>query len=138
MKRQVYKTKQRDQIFAAIESFENSHFTAADVVMRLYERGTPVSQSTVYRALEHMYEESKLQKYEKGGQEGACYQRVESVECSAHFHLRCSECGELIHMECDYMRSLTEHILQHHGFNIDVSKTIFYGCCEKCERRKNA
>ena len=134
MKRTNYRTKQREQIIAAIDNFGNEHFTAADAVARLHDMNTPVAQSTVYRALEHLCEEGVLNRYEKGGQGGACYQRADGG-CASHFHLVCSECGGLIHMDCEFMQSLAEHIKEHHGFDVDPSRTVLYGRCEKCEKK---
>ena len=60
-----------------------------------------------------------------------------SDECLEHFHLKCIECGKLIHIDCNYMKSLDEHILQHHGFKVDNSRTVLYGICNSCNEKKS-
>ncbi len=135
MKRPFYKTRQRELIFAAIESFGDEHFTAAEAVLRTHSLGTVVAQSTMYRELERLTGEGILRRFEMGAGQSACYQRSRCGDCPEHFHLKCSECGGLMHMDCRFMRELESHFKTHHGFRLDTSKTVLYGLCEKCEGR---
>jgi Fur family ferric uptake transcriptional regulator len=65
----------------------------------------------------------------------ACYQYVGDSEynhCCEHYHLKCSECGKLLHVSCEFMDEINEHIKNEHNFIIDNSKTVFYGICKEC------
>ena len=136
MKRNSYKTKQRELILDAIRSFDGGHFTVAEVMLRLSSSGAGIAQSTVYRELDRLLGSGEINRFETGGQGKACYQLSSAEDCRSHFHLRCTECGELIHMDCDFMTSLAQHVKESHGFEIDPSRTVFYGLCSKCERRR--
>lgn len=129
--KRVYNTKQKDGILRAIVSFGDRHFTAADVVRVLSDGGVRVGQATVYRTIDRLEANGELRKYVVDGISAACYQRVEG-RCREHFHLKCERCGKLIHVECEELSRIASHIASDHGFNVDHSKTVFYGRCKDC------
>ena len=45
--------------------------------------------------------------------------------------------GQLFHVSCDYLNQLGEHLLEHHGFVIDHTKTVLYGLCAACAKKKS-
>ena len=69
----------------------------------------------------------------------AAYQLLDKeMDCGGHMHLKCTECGEFHHLGCDFMSSVGEHVLSHHKFRIDNSKTLIYGLCgDCCEKEKD-
>lgn len=131
----AYKTKQREQILEYIRQNADSHLTADNIAAALHNRG--VSKTTVYRHLEKLYDEGQVRKYILQEGKSACYQYAGGADCHSHFHLKCLECNCLLHLECDYLTEIGEHISEHHGFCIDSSRTVFYGLCEACARKKD-
>lgn len=128
-----YKTKQRDLILEFFITHKSEHLTAEQVIEHLKDKGTAVGKSTVYRHLEKLVSEGSVRKYFIEEGKGACYQYIEDKEqCHNHFHLKCVECGRLIHIECGYLDETDEHILCHHNFKVDNTKTVLYGICDKC------
>ena len=96
--------------------------------------GINVGTATIYRQLDKLGEQGVVRKYVIDEKTGACYQYIEEQEgCRKHFHLKCTRCGRLIHLTCDHLSGLGEHIYEHHGFRVDPSKTVFYGLCAECE-----
>ena len=72
---------------------------------------------------------------EKGNQ--AVYQYVEQGHhCDEHLHLKCVKCGCIIHLECDFMREIAEHIKKDHGFELQCKNSIIYGMCSKCQENE--
>ncbi len=127
-----YKTKQRELILDCLKEHSDIHITAEEITQQLKMQGDPVGRSTVYRYLERLIEDGVVHKYQNPG-ESSCYQlALPDGRCHQHFHLKCVSCGQLLHMECDYMTGLCEHIRKEHGFEIDVFKTVLYGTCGKC------
>ena len=49
-----------------------------------------------------------------------------------HFHMLCRRCGNLMHVDCALMRTMSEHLMKDHGFMLDPRETILVGVCEKC------
>lgn len=130
---QVYKTKQRAIIEKQLKNADGKHTTVDALAALLAANGECVGRTTVYRTLELMVKEGKVRKYTNETGEGACYQYVENAhECEKHFHLKCERCGKLIHVECESMSGLAEHIENHHGFKVNKLKTVLYGICGEC------
>ncbi len=128
-----YNTKQKEYILELLHTFENHHFTASDLGKRLEENGTHVGTATIYRYLEQLTEEGFVRKYILDGKSSACYQYIgEHPTCQEHFHLKCLSCGTLFHVQCAFLDEMQTHIAQHHQFQIDHTKTVFYGYCKHC------
>lgn len=128
-----YKTKQKQIILEYIKSSKDKHITAAEIVAHLNSAGTSVGVTTVYRYLDKLVEIGYVRKYNLDKKTGACYQYIkDNEECVEHFHLKCVKCGELYHISCDFMQGIDEHVLEHHGFRIDNTKTVLYGKCKHC------
>ncbi len=137
MNRIKYKTKQRDLILSFLESNVNQHFTAEEIYQQLHSIGNSVGKTTVYRHLVQLEKENKVRKYISDGDNGACYEYVSGESThQEHFHLKCQDCGALIHLDCDYLNDLNNHVISRHNFKIDHTKTVLYGKCAKCEKNK--
>ena len=128
-----YKTKQRDEIVEFFNQHRGKCFTAKELI----KSGELSSgEATVYRALSKLTNQGILKRFTDG--EAACYQLNESEACSSHFHLKCEQCGRLIHMDCGVMGVVNRHIEQNHSFFVDIGKTVFYGLCGECKEPENA
>lgn len=128
-----YKTKQKEQILQYLKSHAGQHVTAQEISRHLSDSETPVGTATIYRYLDHLVSEGILRKYTIDSRTGACYEYApHSAECSRHFHLKCMQCDKLYHVTCEHLTGLDGHILEHHGFAIDHSKTVLYGICKTC------
>lgn len=131
----TYKTRQKECILAFLEQNREKHLTVDDMISYLKINETPVGKSTVYRYLDVLVGRGVVRKYMIEEGKGACYQFIEDkIACSEHFHLKCSECGQLFHVECERLEGINEHVLEHHKFVIDNSKTVYYGMCNKCNK----
>ncbi|MBQ3546313.1 MAG: transcriptional repressor [Lachnospiraceae bacterium] len=131
-----YNTKQRELILKYLSESEGKHIKADEILEYLKKNDTPVGKSTVYRYLDNLMEQNLIRKYTVEDGQGACYQYLGSEghnHCKEHYHLKCSKCGELFHVSCEFMDEISAHILEHHGFTVDNSKTVFYGICKKCK-----
>ncbi len=127
-----YKTRQRAVIENILKDNCDIHMTVDDIVLRLNECGENVGKTTVYRTLEKLVNEGKVRKYTAEG-ESACFQYLSDMGyCHEHFHLKCTVCGELLHLDCEKIEELTSHISHKHGFSLDISRIVLYGKCAKC------
>ena len=132
MQRKNYNTRQREIILDFIHKFKKDHITVDNIVDHLKETGNPVGKATVYRYLDLLAKEGKVRKYNGPESLSACYQYIDDGNCHMHYHLICSGCGELFHIECTYLDRMSTHILKNHSFRMDNSKTVLYGTCESC------
>lgn len=132
----TYNTKQRTQVLDCLISNSEKHMTADEIVRRLEEQGVNVGKTTVYRTLEKLVTEGRVRKYISEEGKSACFQYVDDKgHCEQHFHLKCVECGKLIHLKCEHLTQLENHVFEHHRFRVDNTKTVLYGVCEECGKK---
>lgn len=128
-----YKTKQRDEILDCLIRNKDRHITADEMIADLNREKSQVGKTTVYRYLDKLVAQGAVRRYFIEGGKSACYQYMEQDDiCSSHFHLKCIGCGQLFHLECDYLCNMNSHIRDHHNFHVDHSKTVLYGQCGSC------
>ena len=134
MQNKQYRTRQREIIADYLRSHADEHVTVHDIMNYLYSQQLSVGQTTVYRYLDKLVSDGTVRRYPSP--DGAtCYQYVGShTECRSHYHLKCTECGQLIHLECEAINSLSAHIADEHGFKVDECMTVFYGRCSQCRK----
>lgn len=121
-----------------LRNHSHSHVTVDQIYENLKNSERQVGKTTIYRCLERLIEEGEVRKYIVEDGMSACFQYISSShQCKEHYHLKCCKCGELIHLSCDFLGKVNEHIYQEHHFIVDSSKTVFYGICEKCQQNAN-
>lgn len=128
-----YKTKQREIILEYLMNNKNKHVTIDEIIDYTKQVESPVGKTTAYRYIDELEQKGIIRKYtiEKGM--SACYQYIdENDKCKNHFHFKCKFCGNLYHLDCDFLNTVKSHLCNEHGFEIDSSKTVFYGVCKKC------
>ncbi len=129
----TYNTRQKKIIEAFLKINMKKQFTCDEISDALKAEGTPVGKTTVYRYVEKLTSEGKIRKITGGTSKSAQYQYIdEEMNCHSHMHFKCLRCGEFIHLGCDYLEDVNEHIYEHHRFRVDNSKTVLYGLCDKC------
>lgn len=132
-----YNTKQRELLLMFLKKSGSEHITVQEISAFLTNEGNPMGVSTIYRQLDRLVEQGIVRKYILDGRLGACYQYIENdSDCQTHFHLKCVSCGKLIHIDCNHLNDINDHIFQQHGFCVDNSKTVFYGICHECSLKK--
>ena len=133
MEQRSYNTRQRSQVLDCLVNNKAKHMTADEISGWLKENDIVVGKTTVYRTLEKLVSEGKARKYISEEGKSACFQYVDQEgHCEQHFHLKCTGCGKLIHVQCDYLAELEQHVFEHHRFEVDNTKTVLYGVCEEC------
>lgn len=136
MSKSTYNTRQKQIIYDFLEVNKDNLFTCDEISDLLKESGTPVGKATLYRFLDSLVSSGDARKVMDEGKKSAAYQLLDKeMNCEGHMHLKCICCGELVHLGCDFMHSVGEHILKHHQFRIDNSKTLIYGVCGKCSEK---
>lgn len=132
--RTKYNTKQRDRLLAYMRSMKGQHITVAQMCKHFEEQGENIGMTTVYRQLEKMVAEGKVKKYILDSNSSACFEYIDEAHIGddSCFHCKCTVCGKLIHLHCSDLKNTGEHILSHHGFELDATRTVFYGVCDDC------
>ena len=133
--RSKYNTRHRDRILKYLEGMSGVHITASDVCDHFRDQGEAIGQSTVYRQLERLVDEGVLNKYNIDSSSPACFEYTGhgSQTCGeVCFHCKCEKCGKVIHLHCDEIKELKDHMMAEHHFMLDPVRTVYYGICEEC------
>jgi Fur family ferric uptake transcriptional regulator len=128
-----YNTRQGGLIFEYFSSLGDRHVQAAEIAEYFRRRKEAIGLTTIYRHLEKLVNAGLIRKYFLNEGESACYQYISNTrEKGEHFHLKCENCGTLIHLECKTLEKIKRHILKEHQFHVNALKTVFYGQCKNC------
>ena len=108
--------------------------TAGELAEHFHQTGESVGLTTVYRHLEKLVAENKVEKYHIDGMKSACFCAVdESIgEDEDNLTMKCQSCGDIVHFSCPDLSHLYAHFAEEHRISIDPRKTLFYGKCDKC------
>ncbi len=102
----------------------------SDIIAYMEKEKCTVNKTTVYRYLDKLAAEKMLMKYVADKGEKAGYQYVEqNSKCQEHLHLQCMSCGRVIHLDCDFMGEISNHIYYR---NMDLNSAVkirFYMDC---------
>lgn len=138
MEENAYRTKQKQYIYDFLKENCERSFTIDEITERIAKQNASVGRTTVYRNVEKLAKSGEVRKFVDQKGKSSTYQYVEHhTHCSEHIHLKCISCGKFIHLDCEMMDSVNEHILDEHGFSIDNSKSLLFGLCKNCMREKN-
>nr|WP_256444811.1 transcriptional repressor [Blautia sp. MSJ-9] len=104
----------------------------------LKEMGIKVNTTTVYRYLDKLCAEHVVIKYPDLNSDKAVFQFAgEEKKCTDHLHLKCIRCGNVVHLDCDFMGELKEHLFRDHGFRLQCSGDMLHGICKDCENKSD-
>lgn len=120
-------TKQLEVIWEAIKD-DSSHPTADQVYDKVRERLPTVSLGTVYRNLQKLVADERLQVLMLGRS-----QHFDPL-VKRHQHFICEKCGRVFDVLVDTRDEIRPAKLPHPGFKITSHQLAFYGACKHCAR----
>jgi len=130
----MYQTKQKKQLIYFFKNNTKKPFSMNEIINSVCPDGK--GKSTIYRIMSQLTNTGVLIKMQDDSK-SVLYQYVgEGTDCSSHFHLKCSECGNLIHLDCDHINKISQHIFDEHNFILDMKKTVLYGICRNCSLKE--
>jgi Fur family ferric uptake transcriptional regulator len=125
----TYNTEKRSEITAFLKAAPNRAFTVDEIAAAVCPDGS--ARSTVYRIVSKMVGEGKLRKITDEHSRHTTYQYLGESGCCEHLHLKCKDCGRLIHLDEETSHLLEEKIMANGHFAIDEGAMLF-GRCEGC------
>ena len=130
----MYNTKQKNELINYLKNNATRQMSVNEILEAVCGVGK-TGKSTVYRRLASMVKDGTLLRVYGEDSKSVFYQYVgRDTHCDEHFHLKCTGCGTLIHLDCGELEKIGMHIKKEHSFLIDTKKTIFYGLCKNCGR----
>lgn len=130
-----YNTKQKQILIDFFSSHSEHQLSAGDVALGVKDKG--IGKSTVYRQINNLCVDGTIKRFRGDDGKSVLYQYLgRENHCDSHFHLKCTCCGTLIHLNCDSIMKLKNHIKQEHGFTVNVGDSVIYGICSKCSKMR--
>ncbi len=127
---QGYQTEQKKILLDYLASHADRAFSLEELLPPMIERG--VGKSTVYRLVARLTEEGDVRRYLREGKRGYAYQFFAEQNCHAHLHLRCTDCGRVLHLPEGVSHELRALLSADCGFALDGERTMLYGSCADC------
>lgn len=123
---QARKTKQLELIWQAIKD-DKSHPTADQIYDRVRQILPRISLGTVYRNLQKLVLDEKLQVLMLGRS-----QHFDPL-VQRHQHFICESCDRVFDVLIDSQREIKPTKLPHIGFKVTSHQLAFYGSCKQCQ-----
>ena len=130
MRSETYNTKQKSKIIDLIKN-EKGSFVIKDLYAKLNEE---IGLTTIYRLVDKLVLEGMIVK-EISKDNITSYRYLEKCDKENHFYLKCENCGEVKHVDCDCIEELSKHIKDEHRFNL-TNHVIINGVCKKCKDKR--
>ena len=128
----TYNTEKKTKLLEFLIAYSGQAFTAEEICERILDDGH--GKSTVYRLISRLVEDGSIRRLSDGKTRRVTYQYLGCGGCTEHLHLKCKECGKLIHLDDMTSHILEKRILKSEGFTLDGGALI-YGKCESCSYR---
>ncbi|MCS7202538.1 MAG: transcriptional repressor [Dictyoglomus sp.] len=122
-------TKQRKVIEEIVKNTKE-HPDALWVFQKAQEKASKISLGTVYRALELLVREGKINKF----YDANAVARFDG-DPSPHHHLICKNCGKIIDWYEEDLNKKIEEIGKSNNFKELSYKVFIYGTCPDCQRK---
>jgi Fe2+ or Zn2+ uptake regulation protein len=118
-------TKQLQIIWDTVKD-DKSHPTADQIYDRVRKKMPSISLGTVYRNLQKLVSDEKLQVLMRGRS-----QHFDPL-VERHQHFICERCDRVYDVLIDRQREITPVKLPHEGFRVTSHQLAFYGTCKHC------
>lgn len=123
-----YKTKQKELLLSIIKN-QKREFTIKDIYNQVKDK---TGLTTIYRLIDKLNNDGLLNKY-IGKDNITYYQYLDKCSHENHFFLKCTNCGNIIHIDCDCISELSNHIINEHHFIPSHEHIIINGICNNCK-----
>ncbi|MBE6546131.1 MAG: Fur family transcriptional regulator [Ruminococcaceae bacterium] len=133
-----YRTEQKTMLSDFLRANREHAYTVDELAegMRLSYGEAAPGKSTVYRLMTHLVEEGTVKRFVKGHSRRFVYQIVGGADCHSHLHLKCMECGKLLHLDEEVSERLLRAVRSSNDFSVDEEETVLFGACAVCMQSK--
>lgn len=133
-----YVTEQKRILKKILEDNSNSAYTVEELMVKLNSvcGGNAPGRSTVYRLITHLVEEGSVKRFVRGNSRKFAYQIVMGEHCDCHLHLKCMDCGRLLHLDETVSDELLEKVRDMSNFSVNEEATVLFGRCGSCKNEK--
>ena len=133
-----YRTEQKQQLLNFLRNHGDAAFTIEELAAALRSERSERApgKSTLYRQITRMVEEGSVKRIVQGNSRHFVYQITEGEGCHSHLHMKCVECGKLLHLDDELSRALLESVRRSSDFSVDEESTVLFGECALCAQER--
>ena len=124
----TYNTKRREEIIDYFKKHADTAHPLDEICAAL--TGDGEGKSSVYRIVARLVDDGVLKKISSPKSRHCKYQYL-GEHCSHHLHLKCIDCGRLIHLDAGRSDKLMSAVLSLGDFSLDAS-SLLMGKCKSC------
>ena len=108
----------RRKILEILKESKDKTVTAAQIGEQLRQMDSEVNITTIYRYLDRLEKDGTVIRYAIRAGFPGCLSvcGAGSRAAEGHLHLQCVKCGRIYHLDCAFMKEISEHIQKDHGF----------------------
>lgn len=128
----AYRTAQKQMLMAFLRQNTDKAFTVEEIAAALSGENAP-GKSTLYRLMPRLVENGSVKRFVRGNSRQFVYQAVGCNHCDAHLHLKCVDCGRILHLDDAASDSVLQNILRASDFAVDEQQTVLFGRCAGCK-----
>ncbi len=129
----TYRTAQKAKLTEFLKQHADTAYTVEELADALSGEHAP-GKSTVYRLLPSLVKAGLVKRFVRDGSRTAVYQAVGCSHCDAHLHMKCTDCGVLLHLDDDASTAVLQNVLRDSRFAVDEKQTVLFGRCEHCQK----
>ena len=125
----TYNTEGRKRISEYLRRSAEESYTISELCETLEPMG--LARSSIYRNIKELVAIGEVSA-DPDTHDGKVRYRYAGGVCAHHLHLRCEDCGTIIHLDGELTHELTRLVLDATGFKLNGS-IILLGECERCK-----
>ena len=126
-----YQTAQKKLLLDFLREHSRQAFTIEELAAALEGREHAPGKSTLYRLMPLLVQEGRVKRFVRGTSRQFLYQMM-GESCSTPLHLKCSICGQMVHMGHEESLDLVRMIDKKYHFSVNEGDTVLFGLCENC------
>lgn len=127
-----YKTEQKRLLLDFLESNSDNSYTIDRIVEELRAKDNAPGRSTVYRLMTKLVEEKKVHRFSDERSRSFLYRIVADDHCRRHLHLKCLQCGKILHLDRATSDALLDRVRTVKDFAVNEEETLLFGNCAEC------
>ena len=131
-----YQTEQNKKLTDFMNSNSEKAFSVEELyaeMEKIYDKSEIPGKSTVYRLIQQMTEDGIVKRTAKEHSRKFVYQIAGSEHCAFHLHMKCTDCGRILHMDDDDTLQLMAQVFEKNRFSVDKKQTVLVGRCCECK-----
>ncbi len=128
--KKAYYTKQMTILVNFFKNNSEKQYSISEIADTVCN--SDLGKSTVYRLIPKLLDKGEIKQYVKQGSKQFVYQYNTLNTCKSHLHLKCTDCGKVIHLENDISEEFENSVLKLKDFTISEELSMLYGKCNNC------